>query len=108
MKNYISHLPFEKKKNSPPIDTYKLEDKASFIDLQQNPQKEEDTASPPLRYKGKRAHRIRGIPFYCTLLYSNYFTLATIALKAAGLFTARSARTLRLISIPALWRLPIN
>ena len=33
---------------------------------------------------------------------SNYFTLATIALKASGLLTARSARTLRLISIPAL------
>ena len=32
----------------------------------------------------------------------SYFTLSTIALKAAGLFKARSARTLRLISIPAL------
>ena len=31
-----------------------------------------------------------------------YFTFSTMALKASGLFTARSARTLRLISIPAL------
>lgn len=37
-----------------------------------------------------------------------YFTLSTIALKASGLFTARSASTLRLISIPALWRAPIK
>gem|GEM_PF-5008754 len=37
------------------------------------------------------------------LLYNvNYFTLATIALKASGWFIAKSARTLRLISIPAL------
>ena len=34
--------------------------------------------------------------------YNYFFTLSTIALKAAGLFKARSARTLRLISIPAL------
>ena len=32
----------------------------------------------------------------------NYFTFSTIALKASGLLTARSARTLRLISMPAL------
>ena len=39
----------------------------------------------------------------------NYFlTLSTIALKAAGLFIARSARTLRLISMPALCNAPIN
>ncbi len=38
----------------------------------------------------------------------SYFTLSTIALKASGLFIARSARTLRLISIPALWMRPIN
>ena len=32
------------------------------------------------------------------LLYNvNYFTLATIALKASGWFIAKSARTLRLI-----------
>ena len=37
-----------------------------------------------------------------------YFTLSTIALKASGLLTARSARTLRLISIPALCSAPIN
>ena len=37
-----------------------------------------------------------------------YLTLSTIALKAAGLFNARSARTLRLISIPALCKAPIN
>ena len=35
-----------------------------------------------------------------------YLTLATIALKASGLLTARSASTLRLISIPALPRPP--
>jgi len=40
--------------------------------------------------------------------FSNYFTLLTIALNAAGLFIARSARTLRLISIWALLSLPIN
>ena len=37
-----------------------------------------------------------------------YFTFSTIALKAWGLFMARSASTLRLISIPALWRAPIS
>ena len=42
------------------------------------------------------------------LLYRNYFTLATIALNASGLFIARSANTLRLISIPALWIAPIS
>ena len=41
-----------------------------------------------------------GFVFYERLNY--FFTLSTIALKAAGLFIARSARTLRLISIPAL------
>lgn len=39
--------------------------------------------------------------FYC-FRFLSYFTLATIALKASGLFRARSASTLRLISIPAL------
>ena len=43
------------------------------------------------------------------LLYNvNYFTLATIALKASGWFTARSANTLRLISIPAACKAPIK
>lgn len=37
-----------------------------------------------------------------------YFTLSTIALKAAGLFMARSARTFLLISIPALWMSPMS
>ena len=37
-----------------------------------------------------------------------YFTLATIALKASGLLRARSASTLRLISIPALASLPMS
>ena len=37
-----------------------------------------------------------------------YFTLATIALNASGWFTAKSANTLRLISIPALCKAPIN
>ncbi len=36
------------------------------------------------------------------------FTLSQIALKAAGLLRARSARTLRLISMPALWMRPIS
>ena len=39
---------------------------------------------------------------------NDYLTFSTIALKASGLFTARSARTLRLISIPALWIQRIN
>lgn len=37
-----------------------------------------------------------------------FLTLSTIALNAAGLLRARSARTLRLISMPALWISPIN
>ena len=41
----------------------------------------------------------------CSLIY---FTLATIALNASGWFTAKSANTLRLISIPALCKAPIN
>lgn len=36
------------------------------------------------------------------------FALATIALKASGWFIAKSANTLRLISIPALCKAPIN
>lgn len=36
------------------------------------------------------------------------FTLSQIALNAAGLLRARSARTLRLISMPALWMRPIS
>ena len=39
---------------------------------------------------------------------TSYFTFSTIALKASGLLTARSASTLRLISIPALLRAPIS
>ena len=38
----------------------------------------------------------------------SYFTLATIALKASGWLTAKSANTLRLISIPALCKAPIR
>ena len=41
-------------------------------------------------------------------IYFAYFTFSTIALKASGLFTARSASTLRLISIPALCRAPMS
>ena len=37
-----------------------------------------------------------------------YFTLSTMALKASLLFMARLASVLRLISMPALWRAPIN
>ena len=40
--------------------------------------------------------------------YWAFLAFSTIALKASGLFIARSARTLRLISIPALWIKPIN
>ena len=38
----------------------------------------------------------------------SYFTLATIALNASGWLTAKSANTLRLISIPALCKAPIR
>ena len=37
-----------------------------------------------------------------------YLTVSTMALKASGLFMARSASTLRLISIPALVSLPMK
>ena len=37
-----------------------------------------------------------------------YFTFSTMALKAWGLFMARSASTLRLISIPAFERAPMS
>ena len=37
-----------------------------------------------------------------------YFTWSTMALKASGLFKARSARTLRLISMPDLVSLSMN
>ena len=37
-----------------------------------------------------------------------YFTFSTMALKASGLFMARSASTLRLISIPASVSLPMR
>lgn len=42
------------------------------------------------------------LPNLYWLLYTTYFTLLTIALKASGWLTAKSARTLRLISIPDL------
>ena len=38
----------------------------------------------------------------------SYLTLSTIALNASGLFTARSASTLRLISMPSLCRSPMR
>ena len=63
---------------------------------------------PPAR-KSRHRHteKERGLHLKCnprSLRYVIfiYFTLSTMALKASGLFTARSARTLRLISIPAL------
>ena len=37
-----------------------------------------------------------------------FFALSQMALKALGWFIARSARTLRLISIPAFFKAPIN
>ena len=37
-----------------------------------------------------------------------FLTLSTMALKASGLFMARSASTLRLISTPALWMRPMS
>ena len=39
---------------------------------------------------------------------ATYFTWSMMALKASGLFMARSARTLRLISIPDLVSLSMN
>ncbi len=37
-----------------------------------------------------------------------YFTFSTMALKASGLLRARSARTLRFISMPATFSLLMN
>ena len=57
----------------------------------------------------KKRQQPCGCCLFCRSICYNYFlTLSTIALKAAGLFNARSARTLRLISIPALCKAPIN
>ncbi len=64
-----------------------------------------------IRYSKKRATTHQGLQlflFSCLSKRKAYFTLATIALKASGLFKARSASTLRLISIPALASLPMS
>ncbi len=37
-----------------------------------------------------------------------FFTFSTTAAKAAGLLRARSARTLRFISMPLLWMRPMS
>ena len=47
-----------------------------------------------------------GQPF--TFRFCSYLTLLTIALKASGLLRARSASTLRLISMPAFANLPMR
>lgn len=60
------------------------------------------------RNQKRVAPQMRCNPSYRTDFNSFYFTLSTIALKASGLLTARSARTLRLISIPDLLKAPIN
>lgn len=52
--------------------------------------------------------RVLYVPRGENLRYRVYFTFSTIALKAAGLFIARSARTLRLISMPLLWSAPMR
>ena len=48
----------------------------------------------------------RLLVFQATKAY--YFTFATIALNASGWFMAKSANTLRLISIPAACKAPIK
>ena len=58
----------------------------------------------PLQQK-KRTHKC---VLFLMVVNLFYFTLSTIALKAWGLLTARSASTLRLISIPALCNAPIR
>lgn len=55
----------------------------------------------------------KGRPFgtafqYLSRLIIIYFTFWTMALNAAGLFIAKSARTLRLISMLAPFNKPIN
>lgn len=66
-------------------------------------------------YNGLHAHKneTEDIPtgissVYCVLCGFDYLAFSTMALKAWGLLTARSARTLRLISMPALWSPPIS
>ena len=62
-----------------------------------------------VKRRRKAAPHTEAQPFFSFLLfYFSYFTLSTMALKASGLFMARSASTLRLISIPAFERAPIN
>ena len=45
---------------------------------------------------------------YDTIGYLPYFSLSTIALKASGLFIAKSAKTLRFNSILLVLSFPIN
>lgn len=53
-------------------------------------------------YGYKKSASVVGMRFVLNVVGRIYFTFSTMALKAWGLFTARSASTLRLISIPAL------
>ncbi len=50
----------------------------------------------------------RSRPYLLPIQVQAFFTLSTTALKAAGLLRARSASTLRLISMPDLWIRPIS
>lgn len=67
----------------------------SFERSFQKPQKEKDLP-------------LSGRSFLYPKKFNSYFTLATIALKASGWLTAKSANTLRLISIPAACKAPIK
>lgn len=64
--------------------------------------------SPPLYAQGADYYS-QSAP-YLFFLFLTYaaLALATIALKASGWFIAKSAKTLRLISIPALCKAPIS
>lgn len=46
--------------------------------------------------------------FFYNSIENDYFTLSKIALKASGLFIAKSARALRLRPISDLFNLPMN
>ena len=64
-----------------------------------------------LLLKSKKPRNLRGFFFtseYDTIGCLPYFTLSTIALKASGLFIAKSAKTLRFNSILCVLSFPIN
>lgn len=68
--------------------------------------------SPSHKYKKNKVPTtlriISTLYFFSVFRVYAAFALATIALKASGWFIAKSANTLRLISIPALCNAPIN